>query len=132
MDFDVLIVDDDKMVLFIQDKMIQMSGFSKSPYKYEEASQALEYFKNSEGKPNEVVVFLDINMPYVSGWEFLEELKKQNIQQKVHVVMVTSSIDLKDKETAFEYENVVDYMIKPVTIENLQKLKSNPNLKHLF
>jgi len=130
-----MIIDNDKMVLFIQEKIMQISGFSNKPYKYEDASKALGYFKpttKNHQKVKDVVVFLDINMPYVSGWEFLDELKKLKLEQKIHVIVVTSSIDLRDKENAFEYNNVVDYFIKPVTTEDLEKLKLNKRIKHLF
>lgn len=132
MDFDVMVIDDDKMVLFIQEKMMQMSGFSDAPLKFEDASKALDYFKSNNTLKDEVVIFLDINMPYISGWEFLDEIGKNKPSQKVHVIVVTSSIDLRDKENAFEYKSVVDYLVKPVTKDNLIALKSNKHLKHLF
>lgn len=131
MEYDVIIIDDDKMVLFIQEKMLQMSGFSSTPLKFEDASKTLDYFK-SNTNTKDVIIFLDINMPYISGWEFLDELEENQPKQNVYVIVVTSSIDLRDKESAFEYGSVVDYMVKPVTKENLVQLKSNKNLKHLF
>lgn len=131
MEYDVIIIDDDKMVLFIQEKMLQMSGFSSTPLKFEDASKALDYFK-SNTNTKDVIIFLDINMPYISGWEFLDELEENQPKQNIYVIVVTSSIDLRDKESAFEYDSVVDYMVKPVTKENLVQLKSNKNLKHLF
>ena len=126
-----MVIDDDKMVLFIQEKMLQMSGFSSTPLKFEDASKALDYFK-SNTNTKDVIIFLDINMPYISGWEFLDELEENQPKQNINVIVVTSSIDLRDKESAFEYDSVVDYMVKPVTKENLVQLKSNKNLKHLF
>lgn len=126
----VYVIDDDKMVLFIQDKMLRASNFCEDVLKFYDVQEALENLKKET--LDEVILFLDINMPYMSGWEALNELKKINSKTQFKVVMVTSSIDLEDKEEAKNYSQVIDFLIKPVNVDRLNELKSNPSIKHLF
>jgi len=126
----VYVVDDDKMVLFIQEKMLNAASFCKSISKFSDAQDALDQIKNE--KTNEIVILLDINMPYMSGWEFLQKIESIELQTKVNIIMVTSSINPEDEEEARGQKLVIDFLIKPVKIDNLNKLKKNPAIQHLF
>ena len=127
----VLIIDDDDIVLFIQRKMLQKSGITDSPKLYSVGQEALDFLTQEE-PGDHYLILLDINMPGISGWEFLETLKTLPILPYVHVLMVTSSIDSFDKEKAKAYDNVFDFIEKPITIENCYKVKNHPELKQFF
>ena len=127
----VYVIDDDKMVLFIQEKMLNATQFSKSISKFSDGQEALNQLESEVVK--EVVVFLDINMPYMNGWEFLEKMEKLSFKTKVNVIMVTSSINPEDEENARSNKFVIDFLVKPVKTEALNQLKTNNTaIKHLF
>lgn len=126
----VYVIDDDKMVLFIQEKMLNASQFCTSILKFDEAQDALEELKNEKAK--ELILFLDINMPYMSGWEFLKKIENIETQTKINVIMVTSSINPEDEEVARSKSLVIDFLIKPVKIDHLNQLKKHEAIQHLF
>ncbi|MGM0635374.1 MAG: response regulator [Bacteroidota bacterium] len=132
MKYEVLITDDDKMVLFIQEKMMKASSFFDTPKKFAGAHETLEYLDENQNEVQNFLVFLDINMPYMNGWEFLQEIDKRDYSDKVKVIMVTSSIDEGDQVKAKNYPRIIDFLIKPVNKETLLKLKENPNLKEFY
>jgi CheY-like chemotaxis protein len=69
------------------------------------------------------LIFLDINMPHLNGFQFLDALSELEGNFKTKVVMVTSSDDVKDIEKSAEYEYVIGYLIKPVRKEDLMHLE---------
>ncbi len=125
------IIDDDKMVLFIQEKMLNASQFCTSSVKFHNVKEALESFTNETSR-EDCLIFLDINMPYMSGWEVLSELDTIDPENSLKVVMVTSSIEEEDRIEAKKYHRVIDFLIKPVNVERLNRLKENPAIKHFF
>ena len=75
-------------------------------------------------KDNIDLLFLDINMPTMSGWEFLEHFEKldENVKHKIKVFILSSSVDSRDKRKAFTYGSVSDYIIKPLTKNKIQAI----------
>jgi CheY-like chemotaxis protein len=71
------------------------------------------------------LVLLDINMPVMTGWEFLDRIQDQPVAERVKVAMVTSSVDRSDKVKAETYAQVVSFLEKPVTNDMLQTLKTH-------
>jgi CheY-like chemotaxis protein len=65
-------------------------------------------------------IVLDINMPNMTGWEFLIELEK--INYPIPVYMLTSSSDVKDRNNMAKFKNVVGYFLKPLTPGDLMKI----------
>jgi len=74
----------------------------------------MQYAK--EGKEEPTVLFLDIDMPTWSGWDFLESFERleEKIKRQIRIYMLSSSIDPKDREYAKQNRNVVDYIEKPL------------------
>lgn len=62
-------------------------------------------------------------MPVMNGWDLLDVIHQENFEKEVHVVMVTSSVDASDKEKAFSYSKVIDFVEKPLDEQALQRLK---------
>ena len=128
---EVLIIDDDDIVTLVQGKLLQNCNVCEHPLKFKRASDALEYLSNaSEG--NDYLLLLDINMPLMNGWEFLEEIEKLAIKEHIYVYMVTSSIDYNDKEKANNYSRIVNFIEKPITIKNCDQLKQHNYFKSYF
>jgi len=86
-----LIIDDDEIVTFLQRKMVAKCELDTDPYVFKDAGKALEFLNSSDEETN-YLIMLDINMPKMTGWEFLKKLKSVNKNERFYVVMVTSSI----------------------------------------
>jgi CheY-like chemotaxis protein len=127
----VIIIDDDDIMVFLQRKLFQRCGLAKDPITFKVASAAIEFLKNEEINQH-FLVLLDINMPEMNGWQFLDILKKMKISKNVYVIMATSSVDSYDKEKAGTFSNVIDFMEKPISIENCNRIKEYLFLKKIF
>lgn len=70
------------------------------------------------------VMFLDLNMPVMDGWEFLNEFIKikNNLNKKITLYVVSSSIDPRDLERAKSFNLVTDYLIKPIELKKFEKI----------
>ncbi|MBT8319503.1 MAG: response regulator [Gramella sp.] len=127
-----IIIDDDDIVTFLQRKIVSKSELDPEPYCFKNGQEALD-FLDSEAQPEvSYLIMLDINMPNMDGWEFLEKLKKIENHERFHVVMVTSSIDRKDKRDAANDPHVVDFIEKPVSARHCAKLKGISKLSEYF
>ena len=81
-----------------------------------------EYSRNG----NEAILFLDLNMPSMSAWEFLEEFEKfeEKIRNRLKIYILSSSVDPRDIERASSNKNVFDYIVKPLTSEIINTITS--------
>jgi len=118
----VMLVDDQKMANFITRKLIEVTGFSTEVVDYTIPQEALLDLSNT----NPDLIFLDLNMPEVNGWQFLEVLTEK--QNQTQVVIVTSSTSKHDKEKAQKYAQVIDFIEKPLTKNTILSLKSKLDL----
>lgn len=108
-------IDDSDIANFIMRKIIFSIYKDIRLEEFTNPVEGLEYLKKN--KPS--VVFLDLNMPTMSGWQVLDELEKEGISQ--NVIILTSSISGFDEEKAGKYRNVVHYLVKPITKEALRE-----------
>lgn len=119
----VAVVDDDSIILFMHKKILQKAKFQESPHTFNSAKKALDFFDKIDDNAKPILLFLDINMPVMNGWDLLEVIHQENFEKEVHVVMVTSSVDVSDKEKAFSYSKVIDFVEKPLDEDVLKGLK---------
>ena len=127
----VLIIDDDDIVLLVERKMLQRCSISANPISFKGGQPALDYLKEINDD-EDILILLDINMPYMNGWEFLRNLEKLDKENKIFVIMVTSSIDRYDKEVAQEYSKVIGFVEKPITADNCQNIKNIREISGYF
>ncbi|GAB3019995.1 response regulator [Cyclobacterium sediminis] len=122
----ILLIDDDKATNFLHKEVIRETGLVNKVVDMESGHEALEYLEKMEdGKyPQPDIIFLDINMPAMSGWEFLEEYDKLDEEKKakIVVVMLTTSINPDDKETATSKELINGFFNKPLTFEIIERV----------
>ncbi len=123
---EMLIVDDDRIITMLHQQVVIKSGLHSSPRLFYSGQDALNHIRNNRG--DRYLVLLDINMPGVSGWDFLDVLYREDLTARVRVAMVTSSVDTADKERARTYDIVIDYIDKPLSFRNLKDLKQLPAL----
>ncbi|SDS01539.1 Response regulator receiver domain-containing protein [Gillisia sp. Hel1_33_143] len=123
---DICVIDDDMIYQLIIKKMINRSSAFGEIVVYSRADIALDYFKNSEvSLPT--VILLDINMPEMDGWQFLEALKEYRPQfaEETKIYIVTSSIATSDKSKANAIPEISGFLSKPVSIAKLRELGEN-------
>ncbi|NOS90375.1 MAG: response regulator [Cyclobacteriaceae bacterium] len=122
----VALVDDDSIFQFTATRLIESAKLAQNILHFENGNEALIYLEknaaNTELLPD--FLFLDINMPIVDGWMFLEDFEKlkTKLTKEFPIYMVSSSIDPRDMNRAREFAEVKDFVIKPVTIERLTEL----------
>ncbi len=132
MKYRTLIVDDDQMFIFIAKRMIVSAGFDPAPLSFKNGKLALEYILNNRDDQAPFVVFLDINMPVMNGWQFLDGAAEAGLDSIMHVFIVSSSSDQADKNKASTYPVVLDYLEKPVPKEVYVSLKERDEIRELM
>ena len=128
----VLFIDDDRILNMIHKAMLNKINFPPKVSFFESAEEALVYLSENKDDISDYLIMLDINMPAMDGWEFLDELRTQWPHLKSYVVMVTSSIDQGDITKAKGYSQVIEFIHKPFKYDHLANLKNLPELKPYF
>lgn len=116
-----MLIDDSEADNFIHKRIIEKSGIAKEIVVIFRATEALTYLKN-ETRPE--LIFLDINMPGMDGWEFLQEYEQLAEIHKAELVicMLTTSQSAIDREKAKQYGMIEHFMSKPLTKEKLLEI----------
>lgn len=110
----VLIIDDDPGVLFLHKIIVRESKLTNNPRTFIDAGKALEFILPIDDCKTRLLIFLDINMPKINGWDFLNQLVDKIKHADIKVVMVTSSLSRAEREKSKEYEVVFDFWEKPL------------------
>jgi CheY-like chemotaxis protein len=122
----VLLIDDDQVYLFAATKTIEATGLAGNVEVCTNGLDALEYLKKIIGTSGKLpdVIFIDINMPVMDGWEFLEEYKTlaNHIGSRIKIYILSSSVDKNDIMRSKEYNSVIDYVVKPVYKERFSEI----------
>ncbi len=105
-------IDDNELDLLISRKLISKQDPSLEFTEYTNASKALTFLKEQEKVAFDIIL-LDLNMPEMNGWDFLDEYQKLSIP-KANVYILTSSLDTRDKSKSKEYNVVKGYFDKPL------------------
>jgi two-component system chemotaxis response regulator CheY len=125
---DVFVIDDDKVFHFIIKKLFSKNNIDINPSFYMNGLEAIEEIKDkiSNGVTMPDLILLDINMPIMDGWQFLDEFrktKKTTEGGKTIIYLVSSSDSISDINKAKEYQDQVkDYFFKPMTLDDLRKI----------
>ena len=117
----IILIDDDQLNNLINTRIItKFSDFTVDSFL--SGREALKYLQTCDAENFPQLVFLDINMPVMDGWEFLNEFQKfpVTLVQNCSVIMLTSSIDINDIEKSKLYFSVREFMSKPLTLESLR------------
>jgi response regulator of citrate/malate metabolism len=121
----VLIIDDDPGVLFLHKIIVREGNLCKTPITFSEAEKALDFILPIDTNSSRILIFLDINMPKIDGWKFLELLEEKVSHADIRVVMVTSSLSKSEREKANDFSLVIDYWEKPMNDSQVSRLKEN-------
>ncbi len=126
----VMLIDDNEIDNLINQKMIEAAGITETIFTHSGAKSAIEFLRNIEKimrkSPNVLpqVIFLDIDMPLMDGFQFLDQFDKLSTETKNYckIVMLTSSINPQDLNKSKTYEYVRKFLNKPLTQESLKNL----------
>lgn len=118
------IIDDDKLTLKLMSILIDKSNFCEEIQSFHNAQLAIDKIKEN-WNDNAVLpdaILLDLNMPVMDGWQFLDEFIHLSVKKEISIFIMTSSIDPTDIEKAKKYDVVKDYIMKPITANRLDLL----------
>ena len=125
----VFLVDDDKLFVYLTKKTIEATNFEGIIKEFGDGREAIEYLKEIAGMEEMLpdFIFLDLSMPIMDGWEFLEEylLIEPTFKKKITLYICSSSISPHDVERAKSIEAVTDFIIKPITKEKFIEMLGN-------
>lgn len=131
----ILLVDDDEATNYIHTMIIQQADCAETIKAVQSGYEALEYLVEKVGGeyPQPDFIFLDVNMPGMNGWEFLEEYEKLPDEKKgnIVVVMLTTSLNPDDADKAKKIGTINGFKSKPLTVEMVQDLVKE-NFPHLL
>lgn len=124
---DVFVVDDDKIFHFIIKKLLVSNNINVEPEFFENGLLAIEGIKRKLDKDETPpdLILLDINMPILDGWQFLEEFKliKERIAKEIAIYIISSSDNTVDRNRAKDFKDEIkDYYLKPITIDGLKSI----------
>jgi CheY-like chemotaxis protein len=122
----ILVIDDDEPTIFFARTVLEQAGCAQYVRTVQSGREALEYLAKSQSSsqgedlyPRPDLVLLDINMPAMNGWEFLDEYRKMDVKQRSIMVMWTTSLFPGDKAKAEAMPEISGFENKPGTAENV-------------
>ena len=120
----ILLIDDDEHTNFLNKTIIRHAKFAEEVVSQVRAEEALDYIREQlENGDLPDLIFLDINMPLMDGWDFIKEYGDMTLNgNQPKVIMLTSSINPKDEQRAMEIEEITGFRSKPLSHELLEDI----------
>ena len=123
-----LIIDDDEINNFICIKNMKDSNFAEHATYCLRGQEGLDELNDAaKNRPEDLpdVIFLDINMPLMNAWEFLDKYQEiqKSFNKPIKLFILSSSVYRKDIERSSNYDMVTDYIIKPLSKESLRRIQ---------
>lgn len=122
----ICIIDDDEVYQYTARKAIRLQKMMNKIQVFSDGERALEFLAKNNTNLAELpdVIFLDLNMPIMDGWQFLDEYVnlKPRIGKEIVIYIVSSSVDPIDLERAKKINEVTDFMVKPVSGEKISEI----------
>ncbi len=121
----VLLVDDDNVAHFINKRLLEVSGFAEQIFTANNGHEAINHISRTFDSKQVVpdIIFLDLNMPVMNGFKFIEALRKLSHipYEKIKIVVLSSSSHDRDKEMALQL-GITDYLSKPLSAQGINNL----------
>jgi CheY-like chemotaxis protein len=125
----VLLIDDDTTINYLHNRLLEKNSFTDKVAISINGMEGLDMFKQLDhqlGADEMAIVFLDLNMPIMNGWEFLDTISniKDSIKMNYKIYLLSSTINPDDKKKAKENTLVSGFLTKPLTKEHLELLRA--------
>lgn len=137
----VLLIDDDMVTWAICEMVLNKTEFTRKIEKLGNGKEGIDYFssyfekkKRGEEVSAPDLILLDLNMPVMDGWTFLEDYIRKYAERlpQTRIAILSSTVNPEDFIRAQKYSIVVDFINKPLTIELVEELKSHEAFRHFF
>lgn len=120
------VIDDDPVFKLIARKLLERYSIISSLFFYSNGEEGIHAVRQSleTGKSVPNIILLDIEMPVMDGWEFMNEYIKINssLRDDIEIHIVSSSISENDRRIAASYAEIKSFIVKPLTIETINKI----------
>ena len=130
----VLCIDDDPISVMLCSKVISRANFAEETDSANNGESALRYLQNiseTDGANYPAIILLDLNMPIMNGWEFLENYQRDfaAIYKDTKIVVLSSTIDPEDVKKTQKYSTVLTFVSKPITKSSLEEIERLLSIK---
>jgi two-component system, chemotaxis family, chemotaxis protein CheY len=118
----VALIDDDEIYQLLTRKMIENTGLVQDLLSFADGQEALDYLEAHQQKPDQLpdLIFLDLEMPFMDGWQFLEQYARLAFPKKIALYINSSSTSLADQERSRQFGQLKGYLIKPLTRDQFE------------
>lgn len=120
----ILLIDDDRPTNVLHRLILEKTGLVDHIIDFTHPQKALDYLSSLQNSPRPIMIFLDINMPGMTGWEFLQEYAKLPIEHQAEhtLMMLSTSSHPDDLQKAEEHPCVHGYLYKPLSLKQIHKM----------
>lgn len=120
----VILIDDDEITHLLTTKILQLKFPGLTIRNFTSAQSALQFLEAEETAiGREITIFLDLNMPQINGWQFMDILEKKEFNFQLQVFILTSSIDSEDRRKCRNYALIKAFVSKPLSHKKIEELK---------
>lgn len=125
----VFIVDDDEVSIFLAEAMLAVEGFAQQYRTFLNPSEALQELMiglqhDAGGEQLPEIIFLDLNMPFMSGWDFLDAISPyaERFSRRTQIYILTSSVDADEMKRSKRYDFLTGFLHKPLEEDTIRKI----------